>query len=159
MIEFGRLLTKLRQYLRHRGRTDEDADDLIQEAFLRLEVYGRQNEVEHQEAFLMRTVANLSVDKYRHDTVLEVLAMPVEELEILDTRPSPEQVCAAREEIHRLAAALESLSPTTREILMARRYEGLSCPEIAERYGVSTSAVEKRLARAMLHLMRSMRES
>ena len=158
MKEFNRHLARLKRYLRHRGRTDEDADDLIQEAFLRLEVYGREKEVEHEEAFLMRTVANLSVDKHRHDTVLEVVDVPVDELEILDTRPSPDQICAAREEINRLAAALDSLSPMTREVLMARRYEGLSCPEIAKRHGVTVSAIEKRLARAMLHLMRSMRE-
>ena len=159
MKEFTRHLARLKQYLRHRGRTDEDADDLIQEAFLRLEVYGRENEVEHEEAFLVRTVANLSVDKHRHDTVLEVVEVPVDEMEILDTRPSPEQIYAAREEINRLAAALDSLSPMTREVLMARRYEGMSCPEIAKRYGVTVSAVEKRLARAMLHLMRTMREA
>ena len=153
MQDFRRHLSRLKQFLRHRGRTDEDADDLIQEAFLRLEIYGRENQVLETEAFLVRTVGNLSVDKYRHDAVLEVIETPVEELEIFDTSPRPDEVCAARERLDRLMAGLEQLSPKTREVLIARRYEGLSCPEIAKHLGITVSAVEKRLARAMLHLV------
>jgi len=153
MKDFARHLRRLRQFLRHRGRTDEDADDLIQEAFLRLEVYGREHEVLEPEAFLVRAVANLSVDKYRHDGVIQYAEKPVEDLDVFDTTPQPDEVCASRERLDKLIAGLNRLSPRSREILMARRYEGLSCPEIAKRYGVTVSAVEKSLARAMLHLV------
>ena len=158
MKDFRRHLARLRQFLRHRGRTDEDADDLIQEAFLRLEMYSRENKVLEPEAFLVRTVGNLSVDKYRHDGVLEVVEKPVEEMDLFDTAPRPDEVCAARERLDKLMAGLEGLSPKTREVLIARRYEGLSCPEIAKRLGITVSAVEKRLARAMLYLVEWMDE-
>jgi RNA polymerase sigma factor (sigma-70 family) len=153
MKDFAQYLSRLKRFLRHRGRSDEDADDLIQEAFLRLEIYSREHEVLEPEGFLVRAVANLSVDKYRHDGVLEVIEKPVEDLEIFDSSPRPDEVCAARERLDRLMAGLEQLSPKTREVLIARRYEGLSCPEIAKRLGITVSAVEKRLARAMLHLV------
>src|SRR5258706_6952360 len=100
MKDFASHLRRLKQFLRHRGRTDEDADDLIQEAFLRLEMYGRKHLVVEPEAFLVRTVANLSVDKYRHDGVLQVVEKPVEELELFDTAPRPDEVCAARERLN-----------------------------------------------------------
>ena len=153
MKDFRRHLARLRQFLRNRGRKDEDADDLIQEAFLRLEVYGRENVVAETEAFLVRTVANLSVDKHRHDTVLEVVETPVEDLEVYDTAPRPDEIAAVRERLTHLMAGLEQLSPKTREVLILRRYEGLTCPEIAKRLDITVSAVEKRLARAMLHLV------
>ena len=157
MKDFSRYLSRLKKFLRHRGRTDEDADDLIQEAFLRLEVYRRQNEVVEPEAFLVRTVANLSVDKYRHDGYLQVLEKPVEELEILDTRPQPDAVCAARERLGRLIDGLEQLTPTTKEIFVELRFEGLSYEEIAKRHGIGISAVEKHHARAMMFLLDWMR--
>jgi RNA polymerase sigma factor (sigma-70 family) len=153
MEEFARYLRRLKQFLRHRGRTDEDADDLIQEAFLRLELYGRENKVLEPEAFLVRAVANLSVDKYRHDGVIQFAEKPVEDLDVFDTTPQPDEVCASRERLDKLIAGMNQLSPKSREILMARRYEGLSCPEIAKRHGVTVSAIEKSLARAMLHLV------
>lgn len=158
MEHFRRYLARLKEFLRRRGRTDADAEDLIQEAFLRLEVYSRRHEVLEPEAFLVRTVANLSTDKYRHDGVLEVLDTPVEDLEILDTSPRPDEICAAREGLFRLVAGLEALSPQTREALLAHRYDGLSCPQIAKQQGVSVSTVEKRLARAVLQLMEWMED-
>jgi len=153
MQEFSRYLARLKKFLRHRGRTDEDADDLIQEAFLRLEVYRRDNEVIEPEAFLVRTVANLSVDKFRHDGFLQVLERPVEELDILDTSPQPDAVCAARERLGRLIAGLEHLSPRTKEMFVALRFEGLGYKEIAKRHGTTVSAVEKAHARAMMFLI------
>jgi RNA polymerase sigma factor (sigma-70 family) len=153
MHEFARYLSRLKSYLRLRGRSNEDAEDLIQEAFLRLEVYSREHKVEQPEAFLVRTVANLSVDKYRHDGFLRLEERPVEDLEILDTAPQPDAVAAARERLTHVIAGLERLSPKTKEIFIALRYEGLGYQELAKRYGTTVSAIEKHHARAMMHMM------
>ena len=59
MVHFRRL----EHLLRRRGRTREDAEDLIQEAFLRVKIYCDEGgEVREPEAFLVRTVLNLSRD-------------------------------------------------------------------------------------------------
>jgi RNA polymerase sigma-70 factor (ECF subfamily) len=47
---------------------------------------------------------------------------------------------------------LEELSPRTREIFFLHRLEGLTCAEIAGRFKISSSAVEKHIARAALAL-------
>jgi len=153
MKEFARYLARLKSYLRHRGRSEEDAEDLIQEAFLRLEVYRRENHVIEPEAFLVRTVANLSVDKYRHDGFLQLEERPVEELEIFDAAPQPDAVAAARERLARVIAGLDRLTPLTKEIFVALRFEGLGYQEIAKRHGTTVSAIEKHHARAMMHLI------
>jgi DNA-directed RNA polymerase specialized sigma24 family protein len=61
MEAVARILIRLRKLLISRGRTVDDADDLIQEAFLRLEVYCRDHQVRQPEAFLVRTTLNLSI--------------------------------------------------------------------------------------------------
>jgi DNA-directed RNA polymerase specialized sigma24 family protein len=66
--ESFRYLTYVRNCLRRRGRTREDAEDLVQEAFLRLELYCREgHQVLQPEAFLMRTALNLSVSHHRRE--------------------------------------------------------------------------------------------
>ncbi len=60
---FGRLL----KYLRRKGRSREDAEDLIQEAMLRLHVYAKDDAVVNEEAFLRRAVHNLHSAHRRHD--------------------------------------------------------------------------------------------
>ena len=47
---------------------------------------------------------------------------------------------------------VEQLSPRTREIFLMHRLEGRKYREIASELGISPSAVEKHIARAMAHL-------
>jgi DNA-directed RNA polymerase specialized sigma24 family protein len=58
---------RLLKLLRRRGRSREDAEDLIQEAMLRLHVYGMEVPVVNEEAFLRQAVRNLSIDQHRRD--------------------------------------------------------------------------------------------
>src|SRR5262245_16610772 len=67
MDEVLPLLAKLRRLLRSRGRSVDDTDDLIQEAFLRLQLYCRDHTIERKEAFLVRTALNLSAYQTRRE--------------------------------------------------------------------------------------------
>ncbi len=69
MDEVRLLVLKQRRLLRSRGRSIDDTEDLIQEAFLRLQVYCRDKDVAQTEAFLVRTALNLSIDQHRRETV------------------------------------------------------------------------------------------
>jgi len=60
---FARLLN----FLRRKGNSREDAEDLIQEAMLHLHVYAKGAAVMNEEAFLRRAVHNLAIDQYRRD--------------------------------------------------------------------------------------------
>ena len=56
---------RVRSALMRRGRTEQDAEDLVQEAWVRLACYERGQTVAEPEAFLMRTALNLSIDAHR----------------------------------------------------------------------------------------------
>jgi RNA polymerase sigma-70 factor (ECF subfamily) len=51
-----------------------------------------------------------------------------------------------------VVAAIEELSERTRAIFYLYRLENLKIREIAEFYGISGSAVEKHVSKALLHL-------
>ena len=61
------LFSKLRRLLRSRGRSLDDTDDIIQEAFLRLQLYCQEHVVQQQEAFLVRVALNLCVDQRKRE--------------------------------------------------------------------------------------------
>jgi RNA polymerase sigma-70 factor (ECF subfamily) len=84
---------RLKNLLRHRGQTHEDAEDLIQEAFLRLHNFMTAgNEVQQPEAFLVRTALNLAIDTRRRDRRDRMIPRPVEELMLTDMSPSGRSV-------------------------------------------------------------------
>lgn len=142
------LLVKLRKLLRRRGRMAADSDDLIQEAFLRLEVYCRNHVVRQPEAFLVRTVINLSADERRSAYARRVVAGRMDSLQLIDPRPLPDEVLAAQQRLQRMRRGLGMLSPRVRQVFVMNRLEGCSYSRIAAQLGISESAVEKYIAKA-----------
>jgi RNA polymerase sigma-70 factor (ECF subfamily) len=61
-----------------------------------------------------------------------------------------------RDTLRRLEAAMLRLKPKTREIFLAKRLDGMSYAEIAERTGLSVKGVEKHMSKAIAMLDRAM---
>ena len=141
----------VRAVLMRRGCSGHDADDLVQEAWVRLACYEREQAVAKPEAFLMRTALNLSIDTYRarvnHGE--EVL---LEEVVLIDTAPGAEAVVLARERLARLSVCLSRLTEKNRDIFLSHRVDGMTYQEIAQRHGLTISTVEKHIAKATLQV-------
>lgn len=142
---------RVRAALMRRGRTTHDADDLVQEAWLRLACYEREQPVLEPEAFLMRTALNLSIDTYRARATRgeEVV---LDEVVLVDTTPGAEAVLLGRERMARFSHCVGRLNDKTRDIFLAHRIDGTSYQEIAQRHQISVSAVEKHVAKALLQV-------
>ena len=146
---------RLLKFLRRRGRSREDAEDLIQEAMLRLHVYAREAPVVNEEAFLTATVRNLSIDQHRHDRPDLRREVPFEEISRsgpLIAPDTPERSLEAQQRLNRIRAILDAASSRTREIYFAHR-AGYSYAEIAAHFGISHITIRRHIARALLVIM------
>lgn len=154
-INWQAAFSKVRAALMRQGRSRQDADDLVQEAYLKLATEARRQSVLKPEAFLMRAALNLSLDAHRvsRNHGEQVL---LDDAVLISTTPSTEDTVLARERTARLSECLSKLDPKTLRIFLAHRIEGMSYVEIARANGVSVSAVEKHIAKAALVLTRSM---
>lgn len=152
LVDWHEVFARVRGALRRRGQTEHEAEDLVQEAWLRLVRYeDEQQPVKQPEAFLMRAALNLSIDAHRM-SVGRGEHVLLEDVVLIDTTPSTEAVVLARERMARLTLGVGRLSERTREIFLANRVDGLSYAEIATRYGVSVTTVHQHLAKATLRL-------
>jgi RNA polymerase sigma factor (sigma-70 family) len=156
MNHLNEILRKVRSALRQRGVAEQDAEDLVQEAFLKVERYEQRHAVRSQEALLVTTAMNLSIDDARRQGRAPFAAANV--FSIADATPDPEQSLQARQRLHRAAAGIERLPERTRRILLRRRLDGASYAIIAQEEGMSVPAVEKQVARATLEMMKWMEE-
>src|SRR5688572_2363420 len=104
-MDLTRHFRRLLKLLRRRGRSREEAEDLIQEAFLRMQAYCNEGgEVREPEAFLVRTVLRLSLNA-RRDAHRDLYApQTVEELPIVDLSPAPDEVLAAEQCLEKMRA-------------------------------------------------------
>jgi RNA polymerase sigma factor (sigma-70 family) len=143
-------LRRVTRLLRGRGASREDAEDLVQEAMLRLHAYTKAGgQVRDEESFVMRTVLNLAIDVKRHAHTELYADEPPENMDLLDMSPALDEVLAAQERLLKMREALDRVSVRTREIFFMHRLQGFSHAEIGSRLGISRSAVEKHVASAV----------
>lgn len=106
------------------------------------------------DSYLYRITANLVRDRGR---LRQSQARCAEE-QPLTSPPvhDPFVLLEQRDDLRRLEAAMLRLKPKTREIFLAKRLDGLSYAEIAERTGLSVKGVEKHMSKAIATLDRAM---
>jgi RNA polymerase sigma factor (sigma-70 family) len=147
---------RLMKFLRRKGRSREDAEDLIQEAMLRLHVYGRDTPVVNEEAFLRHAANNLSIDQHRHNRPDLRKEVPIEDIEeqnpLVAQESTPEDTIEAQQRLNRIKAVLDAVSLRTREIYFANR-AGYSYAEIAAHMNISNITIKRHMARALLAIM------
>jgi RNA polymerase sigma factor (sigma-70 family) len=158
MTTFAEILSKARRAVIRQGIPAQDADELVHDAFLKVEQYQRDHAVRSQEALLVRTAVNLSIDRRRRGARVGH-PDPVELHEIADTTPDPARIVEARARLRDMTEALARLPIRARRILLKRRLDNLSYAEIAAAENMSVAAVEKVVARATLQLMTWMEPS
>lgn len=150
-VNWRPIFAKVKAALMRRGRSEHDAEDLVQEAWVRLAQYEQAQLVVQPEAFLMRAALNLSIDTHRQrqSRGTEVV---LEDVVLVDATPSAEATILARERLQRLSVGLGRLPERTRAFFLAHRVEGKSYTEIAREHGLSVKAVERHIAKATLRL-------
>jgi len=128
-----------------------DAEDLMHAAYLRLEQYSASNTVANPAAFLVRTAVNIGIDDYRHYRRIhgEARAAPPDRQ---DDAAGADEVVAAKELLSRVVSGINRLPDRTREIFLMHRVDKMEYSEIARRLGISESAIEKQMAKAMVML-------
>lgn len=138
---------RLYNYIRARSRSPYDAEDILQNVFLKV-----QRRIETLEddalltAWLYRVTHNTIVDHYRKRTAIPVAEPPARSCSD-DEGPTPEQMLAPF-----LKELLEELPDPYREALQLTELEGLTQQEMGDRLGLSTSGAKSRVqrGRAML---------
>jgi RNA polymerase sigma factor (sigma-70 family) len=145
------LTGRLRRFVRTRVSSREDAEDVIQEAYLRVLRYSAEHEVESQERLLFSAAKNLAVDSRRRHSVRQRTAIDYALLESFSQSwPPADEVVYASQRLRRVEIAVARLPPRCREVFWYNRVDGLSYAQVATHLGISMSAVEKHMARACL---------
>ncbi|WGS85768.1 sigma-70 family RNA polymerase sigma factor [Methylomonas sp. UP202] len=148
---------ELFSFIAQRSGQDQ-AEDLLQDTYLRLLQHSDPQGIENPRAFLYQTGSNLSIDQHRHQTVLDRVYCPVSDFELetalaVDPAPGPEADAALDQEFEKLNTILMELPEITRNVFYLHRLEGLSHKEIAKRLTLSVRNSERHVADATHYLL------
>jgi RNA polymerase sigma factor (sigma-70 family) len=158
--------TSLVSQARRMLRSDSEANEVVQEAFIKFILAAPELDTEGRAlAYLRATINNLSLNVIRargsrpnlvaidSDTSAERLA----EIAVENYIPADESLSAA-EDAAIIKLALTKLSPAERAALVMWEMEGRSTSEIASELGIKESAVRHTVSRARASLRRVLSE-
>ncbi|MET4684294.1 RNA polymerase sigma factor [Brevundimonas faecalis] len=145
-----RLRGPLTQFFLRRTKSAADAEEMVQELFLRLLRRADLLSLGNVDGYVFEAAANIARDRGRYDQARgRGLHVEINEVVAESDQPDAEQIVAGKQRLKRMLAILNTLPPRAREVVILRRFENLTYPQIADRLGISVSAVEKHMVRAM----------
>jgi RNA polymerase sigma-70 factor (ECF subfamily) len=145
----------LRRWLRSISVLDEaDVDDLVQETYAVLATRASVADIADPRAYAFQVARSLFLRGVRRAKIVSIsTGLDLSALDIPDDAPSPFEHVAGRDDLQRLAAAIEAMPPQTRRAFTLRRVDGLSQREVAKVTKLSESTVEKHIGRGIRILM------
>jgi RNA polymerase sigma factor (sigma-70 family) len=151
--EAGPVRQWLTRFFRRRVQNDSEIEDMVQDVFTRMVARDSAEPVEHLGGYVLRTASSVLTDWARRRSSrgagLHVeLNSEVHGEDVID----PERILDGKQALHAATAALLSLPERTRTVFILRRLEGQRYQDIAAHLGISVSAVEKHMVRAIHHL-------
>jgi RNA polymerase sigma-70 factor (ECF subfamily) len=155
--------TMLMAFFVRRIRDRAEAEDLTQEVLVR-GIGSVRADQDHFGSYLFAIAANLLKDRARRAVTHHArshFSLSNDETgtdHIASADFDPERVLIGKERLKTLLAALMQLDQRTREIFVLFRFERKKQREIASLYGISVSAVEKHIVKAMSHLATRLNE-
>jgi len=144
--DFAKLEAALRRYFRRRAAAHE-VDDLVQEVFVHLQSRRSQQQVEDIDRYVFVVAGNVLMRRHRKERRW-TRALSIDPLDD-EVQISPERALLGKDKLNAAIALLGQLPPRTRQIFLLHRFDDMTYPRIAAALGISKSAVEKHMIRAL----------
>lgn len=161
-VELNRLRADLVAYLQRKTRGADDAEDVVQEAFVRFHRAGHDLAAKDARPLLFVIARNIQFDRWkaagreaRRRSADDVHDLDAGSRAIASETPPADLRLIGRQDLAAAAAVIRALPPKTRDAFLLHRFESLTYRQIAARLGVSVSMVEKHIAEALRQLKNS----
>lgn len=139
-------------YLRRKyRRNNECAEDIAQDAFMRLQRLDDLTSIDNPRAHLYKTASNLAIDYQRREQsrnhYVEIMGHHSEDEQHCPS--SPQRQVHAEKTVENLQQLINQLPDNCRRAFLLHRIHGHSYSQIAEELNVSVSSVEKYIVKAL----------
>ena len=140
----------LRNYLYFKFGNEEQANDMAQDAFIKLWEKCSDVPPEKAKSFLYTVANNATLNQIAHQKVVLNYTKNTNHKDY--TNLSPEFILEEEQFKIKLEKAIQNLTEAQRTAFLLNRIEGKKYAEIAEIIGISVKAVEKRIHGALVSL-------
>jgi RNA polymerase sigma-70 factor (ECF subfamily) len=147
---FKKHAKSLRNHLLYKFGNQDQAEDLTQEAFIKLWQNCSEVPIEKAKSYVYTIATNSSLNVIAHEKVK--LNYKNNNSHSDRSNQSPEFILEEQQFKDKLLKAIEKINETQRVAFLMHRVDGKKYAEIAEELNISIKAVEKRIHLALLEL-------
>jgi RNA polymerase sigma-70 factor (ECF subfamily) len=152
---FKEHISDVRNFMFYKTGDLENAEDLAQDAFIKMWNNCSQVVFSKAKSFLFTVANRLFLNTVRHEKVkLSFVKMNPSK----NTNETPESLMEENEFKTKLEAAISALPEKQREVFLMNRIDKMSYSEIAEALEISVKAVEKRMGICLKKLKSTVEE-
>ena len=153
---YRRYAAWLRRILRRRfgDALAADAEDLVQEAYLRLAPLEAAGVVRHPRALLLQVATNLARDQLRRVARGGGATARIEDV----TETDEHGALADQDAALLLKQVVAALPPPLKDVFVLSRFAGMTNQDIADRCGLAVKTVEWRMTRALALIALQLRD-
>lgn len=145
------------RFLTRKLKSAEDAEDIAQNAFIRIQRLAEMGQLDNPKAYLYQTASNLAIDQIRREKLhnnyvqgeMNRQLTNIEHTSSPAHAHSPERLLSARQELVEMHRAISGLPIKCRQAFLLHRVKGLTYTEIATEMSISVSSVEKYILQAL----------
>lgn len=146
---FDAYYDELQHFIYYKSGDTEVAEDLVQDAFLKLWEVRKTVRTETARALLYTIASNLYANRYKR----QKLHLKLQQTLVEDrTYESPEFEMEVQEFDQKLQKVLGELSEKSRTVFLMNRIDQMTYAEIAQNLNLSVKAVEKRMKKALEYI-------
>lgn len=145
------------RFVTARLKDEAEAEEVVQEAFVRFQRKYDPAVVDSPAALLARIATNLVIDRVRErdaraareDAWGKLHTEGADSDGVGSKSVDPARVLSGKQQLEAALAVLGGLPEKTRRIFLLHRFEGLSHAEVSEETGIPRSTIEKHMMRAI----------
>ncbi|MCA9381470.1 sigma-70 family RNA polymerase sigma factor [Candidatus Dojkabacteria bacterium] len=141
---------ELYRFCKFKTRSNEDAEDLVSEAFIKLFEQDEFDEIENPRAWLYKVARNMIYDNTKKHTTSNIDDEQIENISSSDFSVEKESVNNAT--IEYLEFQMQNLDDDTADIIIMRVWDDMKFSDIAEAMSMGVDAVRKRFNRGIKEL-------
>lgn len=143
---FDAYYNELQHFIYYKTSDTEIAEDIVQDAFLKVWEIRTTVRVETAKSLLYTIATNLFANKYKRQKLKFKLQQTIIEDRTFET---PEFVMEIKEFDQKLQQVLAKLNEKSRTVFLMNRIDEMTYKEIANNLNISVKAVEKRMKKAL----------
>ena len=135
----------------------DDVEDILQETFISTYAASRSRKINNQQAFMVRVARNLALDHVKRAGIKTTSSLEDLDENHLVSEYSVELNYQINEQFLEFCRVVADLPSSCRRVFILKKVYGLTLEEIAERSNISTSTVEKHVAKGLAVVIEHMR--